>query len=121
MAHTIPDQALDHHVAILAKTGAGKTVLAKTLAERLLDQGHRVCIVDPTGAWWGLRLEADGVTPAYDVAIFGGRHADAPIGRASGRRLAEIIARGNVVVVISAQQAIEKARALTEKPTKGES
>ncbi|MBK8199184.1 MAG: DUF87 domain-containing protein [Acidobacteria bacterium] len=73
---SIPDEALDNHLAILGKTGAGKTVTAKGAVERLLDAGERVCIIDPTGAWWGLRLMADGKTPGYPVAIFGGSRAD---------------------------------------------
>ncbi len=84
-------EALHQHIAILGKTGAGKTTTAKVLVEYILDRGERVCVVDPVGVWWGLRLKRDGRTPAYPVVIFGGPHADLPIGRDHGRALAEIV------------------------------
>jgi hypothetical protein len=29
--------------------------------------------------WWGLRLKADGVKPAFPLVIFGGAHGDLPL------------------------------------------
>ena len=51
----IPAAALLQHVAILGKTGSGKTYTAKGLVEGILDDKRRLAVVDPTGAWWGLR------------------------------------------------------------------
>lgn len=65
----LPDAALIHHVAIVGATGSGKTYTAKGVVEKLLDMRRRVVILDPTGAWWGLRLKSDGVTPAFYQAI----------------------------------------------------
>ena len=68
------------HVAILAKPGRGKTVRAKLAAAALMEQGIRVGVVDPTAAWWGMRLKKDGKTPsAFKMVIFGGDHADIAI------------------------------------------
>jgi DNA helicase HerA-like ATPase len=53
VSHPIPQAALAHHIAFLGKTGSGKSNGAKTLAEEALDAGERLCVVDPTGAWWG--------------------------------------------------------------------
>jgi DNA helicase HerA-like ATPase len=50
---------------VLAKTGAGKTYMAKGIVERLLGQKRRVCIIDPKNAWWGLKSSADGKSPAF--------------------------------------------------------
>ena len=80
--HPDPAEALDKHIAILDKTGSGKSNLAKTIAEDLLGRGARVCVIDPTGTWWGLRLMADGNTPSgHPIVIFGGQLGQLPIPR----------------------------------------
>ena len=83
-AFRIPDQAMAQHMAILGKTGSGKTYAAKGLVERLIEAGRRVCVLDPTDAWWGLRSGTDGVRPGLPVVIFGGDHADVPITEHAG-------------------------------------
>lgn len=82
--------------AILGTTGSGKTYAAKGAIESLLEQDARVLIIDPTGAWHGLRAGSDGSeSGGFDVLIFGGEHADIPVeptaetGRAIGLALAE--------------------------------
>lgn len=87
----IPDAALSQHIAILGKTGSGKTYAAKGVAERILSEGGRVCVIDPTGAWHGLRSSATGKSGGFPVVIFGGEHADLPLGGAHGEAIAEII------------------------------
>ncbi len=68
---------LEERLAIVGTSGSGKTYAAKGMVERLMDKGARVCIVDPLGVWWGLRLDADGLLPEADpVVVFGGHHAD---------------------------------------------
>lgn len=44
--HGIPESALDKHIAILGKTGSGKSSLAKLLAEDLLVRKSRVNVID---------------------------------------------------------------------------
>jgi uncharacterized protein len=106
-----PPEAFTHHIAILGKTGSGKTTTAKGFAESLIDSGKRVCAIDPTGVWWGLRLKADGKTSSYPVVIFGGQHADVPIeDETSGKRLAEIIAAGNFSCVVDTSLMMVGAR-----------
>jgi DNA helicase HerA-like ATPase len=108
---TFPAEAFGQHIAILGKTGSGKTTTAKGFAETLLNSGKRVCVIDPTGVWWGLRLKADGRSPAYPVVIFGGQHADVPIkDDTSGKRLAEIIAADSFSCVIDTQLMMPGAR-----------
>lgn len=91
-SHPIPDAALAQHVAVVGKTGAGKSYAAKGIVERLLGLGRRVCVIDPTSAWWGLRSSADGARPGFPVAVFGGEHADVAIAPGSGAALAAIVA-----------------------------
>jgi hypothetical protein len=87
----IPAAALQQHTAVVAKTGAGKSYLMKGVVEGLLDDGERVCVADPTGAWWGLRSGPTGKSGGYPVVVFGGDHADMPLGASHGAALAEII------------------------------
>ena len=86
----------EQHLSILGKVGSGKTFTAKGIVEKLLAAGRRVCIIDPTGVWWGLRALKDGEPSAFPVVIFGGEHADVPIDKGSGERLATVLAGANV-------------------------
>lgn len=96
----IPLDVMDQHLAVVGKVGSGKTYCAKGLVERLLDTGRRVCVIDPTGAWWGLQSSADGKRAGFPVVIFGGEHADVPIGRGSGAALAGLVADRNLPAII---------------------
>ena len=100
MTYPIPDEALANHIAILGKTGSGKSNGAKTLAERALDRGERVCVLDPTGTWYGLRLTRKGKPSPYKVVIFGGRHGDVPITGAHGAAIAETVGTTSTPAVI---------------------
>lgn len=100
----LPPEALQRHLAILGTSDAGKTYAAKGEVERLLDAGARVFVIDPTGVWWGLRLQPDGETPSrFELPIFGGvgprgrtpPHCDVPIAETAGARLAELVAEGD--------------------------
>ena len=105
MSHPVPPGALDKHIAILGKTGSGKSNLAKTIAEDLLARGARVCVIDPTGTWWGLRLMADGETPSgHPIVIFGGQHADLPVAAAHGEAIARAIGTSSTPAIIDTRQ-----------------
>lgn len=93
MKHPIPDAALDKHIAFLGGTGSGKTSGAKSgIVERALDAGERVLVIDPTSAWWGLRLGKDGKGKGFPVYIFGGDHGDYPLRARDAEVLAEAFA-----------------------------
>lgn len=100
----IPENILKQHVAVLGKTGAGKSSALRHIVEHLLEQGKRVCIVDPKGDWYGLKLSADGKSPGYKVIMFGDfkdqRASDVPINEHSGKHIAELVATGNRPCVI---------------------
>src|ERR1700749_4423583 len=100
MGHPIPDAALAAHIAILGKTGAGKTSAAKGVLENILREGGRFCVIDPTGAWHGLRSSATGKSAGFPVVIFGGSNADLPLGAAHGEALAEIIGTSSTPAII---------------------
>jgi len=96
----MPLEIFDAHSALLGKTGSGKTYTSKGAVERLLDKKKRVCIVDPTGVWWGLKSASSGKEAAYPVVIFGGDHADFPITRDHGAAIAEIVAGTDTPAII---------------------
>lgn len=100
MSHPIPDAALSQHIAILGKTGSGKTYAAKGVVENILREGGRACVIDPTGAWHGLRSSATGKSAGFPVVIFGGAHADLPLGAQHGEALAEIIGTASTPAII---------------------
>lgn len=99
-----PAAVFTNHVAILGKTGSGKTFTAKGAAERLMDAGERVCIVDPTSAWWGIKSSKDGKHAAFPVVIFGGEHADFPISKNHGAAIADLVASSDMSSIIDTQQ-----------------
>lgn len=95
MKPVIPDAVLGQHVALLGKTRSGKSSVMRGLAEGLLEREQPVCIVDPKGDWWGIKLSRDGKRPGYPLVIFGGEHADVPINEHAGAHVAELFATGN--------------------------
>jgi hypothetical protein len=92
--------ASTHHTAYLGKTGSGKSNASKVVVEEQLLAGERVCIIDPTGAWWGLRLKPDGSPSPFKVVIFGGLHADVPITGDHGAVAAEVVATSSTPAII---------------------
>jgi energy-coupling factor transporter ATP-binding protein EcfA2 len=101
----IPDASLESHIGILGKTGSGKSNAAKVIAEVLMHKGERVCALDPTGTWWGLRLDVAGKKPSrFAPVIFGGDHGDIPISRQHGALLGEAIGTSADSAIIDVQQ-----------------
>jgi DNA helicase HerA-like ATPase len=57
----IPEAALTQHMAILGKTGSGKTSTEKLVVEHVVAQDFRVCVLDTTKSdWWGITSSARG-------------------------------------------------------------
>ncbi|MDD4865716.1 MAG: DUF87 domain-containing protein [Mycobacterium sp.] len=88
---TLPLDAATLTFGILGKKGRGKTHTAAVLTEGLIRAGVPTTVLDPTGAWYGLRSSADGKAPGLPVVIFGGEHGDAPLAANMGGRIAEIL------------------------------
>jgi len=77
--------------AILAKRGVGKSYTASVEAEELLKAGQQVVVIDPTGAWFGLKSSADGKSAGFPIAVFGGEHDDVPLEEHAGEVIAQAI------------------------------
>jgi hypothetical protein len=106
---------LDRETA--ARAAAARANVARGLVEELLELGRRVCIVDYTRVWWGLRSARDGHGAGYPAVIFGGEHADVPIGDSAGAVIGKFVAEGNAPTIIDldgltvgAQQRLPPAR-----------
>ncbi len=96
---SIPMGALEQHVAIVGRTGSGKSYAARGAVEALLEAGRQVVVLDPTGVWWGLRAGADG-GPGFPVPVIGGDRADVPLPAEAGAALATLlVARRQSAVV----------------------
>ena len=88
---SLPLDAATETFGILARRGAGKTYAAAVLAEELIKAGAPVVILDPVGAWWGLRASADGKRSGLPVIIAGGEHGDVPLQPTTGRVIADLV------------------------------
>ena len=104
MSLCIPTKVFDQHLVVLGKTGSGKSSVLRYMVEHLLDQGKRVCVIDPKGDWFGIKASADGRGPGYPVILFGDfkneQASDVPINQHSGKHVAELITGGNLPCII---------------------
>ena len=91
----LPKQSLENHIAILGKTGSGKTSTAKLVVERVVAEGARVCVLDPIKSdWWGMTSSADGKHAGLPFHILGGPHGHVPLHSSAGAAIGEIVATG---------------------------
>jgi hypothetical protein len=59
-----------------------------------------VVILDPIGAWWGLRSSADGQSEGLPFTILGGDHGDLPLEPTAGRVIADLVAAQPVLLIL---------------------
>jgi len=90
---SLPLEAATETFAIIGRRGKGKTSTACVLAEEMIGAGIPIVIVDPVGAWWGLRSSRSGTEAGLPVVIFGGDHADVPLTPESGQIIANVIVK----------------------------
>jgi len=101
VAGVLPAIALGGRIAIVGTSGSGKTYAAKGMVEHLLGRGARVCVVDPLGVWWGLRVAAESGAPAlYPVVVFGGAHADVALDPGMGTALGQLVGTRPLACVV---------------------
>jgi hypothetical protein len=96
----LPLDAVTETFLILGKRGSGKTNTAVVLTEEMIGAGLPVCVIDPTGVWWGLRSSADGQGPGLPVTILGGEHADLPLSPDSGSAVADLVVDERLPLVL---------------------
>jgi len=114
----LPVDAVTQKIAMLGRTGSGKSYASIKLIELMLIKKAQVVVIDPVGIHWGIRLNKDGKTPSrFKVIIFGGLHGDIPIEPNGGSILADFIVERNLSAVIDVSQFehdTERARFLTD-------
>lgn len=113
---SLPLKSIAHAIAILAIRGAGKTYAALKLVEEVFTAGVQTCVVDPTGACWGLRANAGGKGPGLPIVILGGEHGDVPLESTAGEVVAHFLveARQSVVLDLSPFRKGEALRFMTD-------
>lgn len=97
---SLPVDVAGEAIAILAKRGAGKTNTGRVLAEELVSANVQTVILDPVGAWWGLRSSADGKGAGLGLPILGGAHGDVPLQSTAGALIADVVVDASQSVLL---------------------
>lgn len=97
---SLPLDAITQTFGILAKRGAGKSNAGAVMAEEMYAAGLPFVVVDPVGAWWGLRSSADGKGTGLSVPIFGGYRGDVPLEPQGAQLVADLIVEENLSAVL---------------------
>jgi hypothetical protein len=101
MKHVIPDAVLAQHLAILGKTGSGKTSTEKVIIEQVVDGGFRVCVLDTTKSdHWGLTSSADGKRAGLPFKILGGPRGHVPLHSSAGKAIGQLVGTGKLPLSI---------------------
>lgn len=106
----LPVDVAGEAIAILAKRGAGKTNTATVLVEELYDAGVQVVILDPVGAWWGIRSSHDGKAAGLPFAILGGQHGDVPLEHTAGALIADVVVENGESLLLDLSDFSSKAQ-----------
>lgn len=101
---SLADDAITQTFAILAVRGAGKSNLATVMAEEMFAAHLPFVVVDPVGAWWGLRSSGDGKSAGIPIPIFGGLHGDVPLERAAGAMIADLIVDNRLSCILDVSE-----------------
>lgn len=90
-----PESMLNQHIAVLGKTGSGKTSTTKLIVEQLVAAGRRVCVLDPIKSdWWGMISTADGKHAGLPFNILGGPRGHVALHDGAGKAIGELVASG---------------------------
>jgi hypothetical protein len=94
---TLSVDAVTQKLAMLGRTGSGKSYGATKLAEEMLDAGAQIVALDPVGIWYGLRT-------GYSIPVFGGLHGDIPLEVGGGALIADLIVDRRISAVVDVSQ-----------------
>lgn len=104
MKHPIPLDIFEQHAVALGKTGSGKSYAMAGIIAMMLESKKRVCVIDPKGDHYGLKLGADGKSAGFPIVLFGDfknpKASDVRINERSGKEIGELVVTGNRPCVI---------------------
>jgi hypothetical protein len=101
MKYVIPDEVTRHHIAVLGKTGSGKTSTEKLLIEQVVASGARVCVLDTLKSdWWGITSSASGKSPGLPFQILGGPRGHVPLHSSAGKVIGQLVGTGKLPLSI---------------------
>jgi len=106
---TLPIDVAGEAIAILAKRGAGKTNTGRVLVEELVEHHVQTVVLDPVGAWWGLRYGADRKSDGLAMPVLGGAHGDVPLEPTAGRLIADVVVDSGQSLVLDLSDFPSKA------------
>lgn len=95
-----PVDAVTETFGIVGIKGSGKSTTAKVLVEELTAAGQQCVVLDPTGAWWGLKSSADGSKVGLPFTVLGGEHGDVAITPEAGHTIADLVIDERTPLVI---------------------
>jgi hypothetical protein len=101
---SLPVELAARTQCIFAQKGAGKTYAAGVMTEEMLAAGVQVCVLDPTGVWWGLQSTAAGGKSDHEIIVMGGGHADVPLEPDAGEIVATFLVETGQSVVLDVSQ-----------------
>lgn len=97
----IAPTVLKQHIAILGKTGAGKTSTEKLIIEHVVEEGARVCVLDTVKSdHWGLTSSASGKRAGLPFKILGGPRGNVPLHSNAGKVIGQLVAEGKLPLSI---------------------
>lgn len=101
IAHDFPNwdpvQYASQGNAILGIRDSGKTVTAEGRAEKLMDAGIPITVIDPIGRWRFLRVPGTGA--GYPIVVAGGMEGDLPLTPANAEALIRAAMKNRVSIV----------------------
>jgi hypothetical protein len=101
---SLPLDAVTQTFGILAVRGAGKSNTAAVMAEGMFHAKLPFVVIDPVGAWYGLRSSSDGKSAGLPIPVFGGRRGDVPLERNAGQVIADLVVDERVSCVIDCSE-----------------
>jgi energy-coupling factor transporter ATP-binding protein EcfA2 len=101
----LPVNVVTQKLAMLGRTGSGKSYAATKLAELMHEAGGQFVTLDPVGIWWGLRLGKDGSKKGgLSIPVFGGLHGDVPLEPTAGELIANLVCDKGISAILDVSQ-----------------